>query len=132
MKWWIEHKRPNEPSQYHIVITPEFLEPGFYRQTTSINAFRTRELRKRFPFDEDGRSLYKSSNGENVESCSVRDYDDAISLWRSINESLRKLNVDEELVLPEATEHISLWDFYQAIGYDHKKQKYIKTNKQKV
>lgn len=124
MKWWIEHVRPGRQSEYHVVTTPEVVEDGFYRQITSISAFRRRELMRRFPMDKDCRPLWTHESAAKVEWCSVHTMDDAMSRWERDQEIAKRLEIPAPAELKPIAEHDSIWKFYKAIGYDYKKKRY--------
>lgn len=130
MKWWIEHVCPGQKPTRHIVDIPDFPNSKGYTQGISICAFRTREIRRRFPLDKDGKPLYSSIHGLNIEYCSVRMYDeeaDLVTLMRTFIEKENKKNGTNKRLptLPKAKVHASLWDFYAHIGYDHKRKRYV-------
>lgn len=116
MKWWVEHIRPGMPSDFYVVNTPSVTEDGFYRQVTSFSAFRWREMKRRFPMDKEGKPLYKS-----VECCMVHTFDDQMSRWEMQERICGLFQREEPLA-----EFDSVWDFYKAVNYDYKKQRYIK------
>jgi len=85
-----------------ILNTPDFGEPDFYRQTTSLNAF------------------FYSTKGRNVSPDGVLYNCELWSDFESRQESLRKHGMEYEV-----TETFdSIWDFYKFIGYDYRRKKY--------
>lgn len=77
---------------YHKFPLPNVGEPGFYRQTVSYNAFRTKKRQYK------GSILYYAQDEE----------DKFFPPIKSVPMFI----------------HENIWEFYKAIGYDHKKNKY--------
>lgn len=98
----------------HYISTPKFGEKGFYRQGVSINAFATRELKvfSREAIQERGNYCADYFSFE----------------WNF--DHWKEFYKDSELFsrrykgVPEY-HHDSVWDFYTAVNYDYKKQKYL-------
>jgi hypothetical protein len=103
----------------HVFNLPSPSEKGFYRETTSFNAF--------FNGVPKGNRLH----GPNQNSTTLYN----AKRWIEFEETCErqaKLFVEKKLkgfpddrLLPRV-EHQNIWDFYQKIGYDYKKKRYIK------
>lgn len=95
----------NQKVAIHLVPIPEFKEKDFYRIGVSFDAFfhSTRERNK-----SDKYFFYHRY---------TEDWEKDDLLYKMIEES--------ENNLPRI-EHKSLWDFYDYIGYDRKRKKYLK------
>lgn len=102
----IDHKT-SEHRHLHFLNLPTPTEPGFYRQITSLNAFAWGRHRRNWS----DTTLYYV----------LREEEFNIDLI-----SMRKWIPDYENALPRS-EYDSIWAFYEAIGYDHKKNKYDTT-----
>ncbi len=84
-------------------------EKNFYRHVSSLNWFRDRELKRRFP---DGKA-WKNSIGK---WCSVRIIDGP-----GVMNAIRLDGWDGEIA-----HHEDLYELYEAIGYDRKKKRFLK------
>lgn len=106
----------------HVIPRPNVGESGFYRITTSIEAFRTRELNR----------IY-SPGVYSCESIKLRHFSCYVKeIWEAeqdatyaIMERLIGNPVTRETHGKPIFNHESIWTFYKAIGYDYKKRKYI-------
>lgn len=96
---WENHKA----KEYHT-FTLDFDTKGWYVSTTSISAFSTREGTRLYNSQKAGKRL-------NGKRCHVKFGDDDFDSL--INN------------LPHY-QHNSVWEFYEAIGYDYKKKRYVK------
>lgn len=105
--------------QIHTLWLPLPPEKDFYRQVTSFNAFF-----------HSGR-LQGRANGPNwspEKLFSERDWDEYERDCERWIKCLAKDGILSDLddrKLPQL-EHQSIWDFYQAIGYEYKKQRWIR------
>jgi hypothetical protein len=100
-----------------ILEKPESSEDEFYTQTISYQWFMERELKRAFP-DVSGKLI----NGMNwveysrtIKHCAERE-----THATRIKEYLDNASVDINTV-PVCK---GVWDFYDKIGYDHKRKKY--------
>lgn len=108
------------PVSRHVIKGIKYGEKGFYRATTSIEAFREREAEVFYNHYISKKTLHKRTH--------VHDYDDYIRDMEFRNDSLKELDIDDFVDEIEQTpifEHEDVKDFYNAIGYDIKKKKYI-------
>jgi hypothetical protein len=102
--------------QLHVLWLPFVTETGFYRQVTSFNAFfHSGKLKKHGP-NWSPEFLYRELDWEEFEiECNT---------WR---EHAGKYDLDPDACdwrkLP-TTEHQSIWEFYEAIGYDYKSKRW--------
>lgn len=122
----------------HIIKIPGPTEQGFYRQATSISAFRGREMERSY-----GSKAQASENwvkySEAIERAFILymrpDYEWTFDLSDFIVN--KTLSEDERQQAPSMfssrkrlnnapeVEHADLWEFYNYIGYDHKKKKFL-------
>lgn len=110
----------NTPVSRHVIKGIEYGEKGFYRDTTSIDAFTNRE---HHTFAQNYRNKKKTPKRTDV-----RNYDEYIRDKESTKNSLKKVGVNDFVDSVEKTpifEHENIKQFYEAIGYDIKKKKYI-------
>lgn len=100
----------------HHVRMPAYNEKGWYPQGLSIDGFRHRMQKRHI----------KSMKGADG-NWSARPF--AVSFWYRCE---LRIDYDERRKIEDrffkeepasVTEHATLWDFYEAIGYDHKKNK---------
>lgn len=110
----------NEPVSRHIVKCIGYGEKGFYRDTTSMSAFTDRELR----------IFYKNyiSNKNTPKRTGVHNYDEYMRDKENTKNILKEIGVNDIVDPVEKTpifEHENIKQFYEAIGYDIKKKKYI-------
>ena len=96
----------------HILNLPSVGEDGFYRQTGSFNAFfySTKNRNK-----NDGRQYYAKHWDEFESECQ------RMEKWLA-KDGITKLKFDDRK-LP-TTEHQSIWEFYEAIGFDQKSKRW--------
>lgn len=87
-------------------------DKGFYRAAVSIEYFSTRESKRLYEANLKGQRDLVGRR------CRVR--------WNDLD--YMEINYTQQL--PKFS-HESVWDFYKAIGYDYKKQKYIE-NKERA
>lgn len=97
---------------HHLIHMPSFSEKGFYRNTVSASAFSGRELKRMMA----NHWRWISLRWDGLQTKAL-DY---------------KLHHNDPHLLKHARlgdrprfDHESIWDFYLAIGYDYKKQRYI-------
>lgn len=107
-----KHKR------IHVLNLPTVTEKEFYRQTTSFNAFfngKPKGNRLHGP-NQNSTTLYNAKQWTEFES----DWERQIKLFTE-----KKLKgFPDDRLLPRV-EHQSIWNFYQEIGYDYKKKRWI-------
>lgn len=110
------------PKERHVLETPQITERGFYRQTVSLNAFSNREAEKLYDHHKKGEMDVKGKR------CWVRWYDEFMRDLEFHQECFAKLAISFEHAFSDTPEfsHTSVWDFYNAIGYDYKKKRYLK------
>ena len=101
--------------QVHWFTLPKFGEPKFYTTITSYNAFRNREAGRLVRCLDDKRA------GKRYVIPEWRTYCNIIPADCPMYETEKALKMYEEF---PTFEHATLWDFYLAIGYDFKRQKY--------
>jgi len=101
---WIDGK----PTELHTLELNSD-EAGWYTSITSIQAFSKRENERLFKNNLAGKSFTPGKR------CHVT--------WGTGSTSTFFSQRDRGLSL---FKHPSVWDFYKAVGYDYKKQKYIK------
>lgn len=91
--------------------------PRWYVSVTSIGAFSTREGTKLYQHNLKGKRDVVGKR------CHVR-FGDEITFEESMAARLEANYGIKPDVLPIFT-HATVWDFYKAVGYDWKKQKYV-------
>lgn len=108
----------------HEIQIPEFTEPGFYRQVTSLNSFtsgkraglnaRERQCHRVTPAWAPGR-LYN-----------VKHFEEWNQDVGAVVDSMRKHGHDwlDEREMPRI-KHASIWAFYAHIGWDRKRRRYV-------
>lgn len=111
----------NVAIEKHIIHTPRGDEKGFYRQGVSFSYFKTRESTIHYNAYTKGKIVkgYRSY---------VQWLDDYLIHEQVSKDAFEKLGIPYKSLydgLPEY-EHFSVWDFYNQVGYDYKKKKYIK------
>jgi len=94
----------------YILYTPDYNEPGFYRQMVSMDAF-FQSMKKR----------NKTPDGVWYFMDTWRDYERE---RESDKRCYEKYGIENKHVFYD-TVFNSIWEFYLHIGYDYKKQKYI-------
>ena len=114
------HIPGQEDSPFFIIEMPTPNEPNFYPQCISFQWFRDRELKRAFPEVSSGKLI----NGMNwmeyartVKYCSEHH----VGPNRPIKDYLDHFDVDINTV-PVCK---GLWDFYEKIGYDKKRKRYL-------
>lgn len=108
------------PVSRHVIKGIKYGEKGFYRATTSIEAFREREEEIFYEHYMSKKTLHKRTH--------VHNYDAYIRDREYRNNGLKELGINDFVDDVEKTpifEHEDIKDFYNAIGYDIKKKKYI-------
>ena len=110
---------PELASEFFILEMPSYHDKGWYIQTTSFSWFRDRELKRAFP-DVSGK-LIKGMNW--MQYAKSLKYTSEHTLLPSVNiaEHLELYGIDINSVRVCK----GVWDFYDAIGYDRKRKKYI-------
>jgi hypothetical protein len=108
--------KDEERHSVHWFRVAEFKEDGFYVTAISFDAFRHREAKK----------LYEDGVKQNLTKKRT------IRPWRALSNHIfendlvfemeHKLKIHDDL---KQHFHASLWDFYKAVGYDYKKQKWM-------
>ena len=112
------NRQSGDYGKFFIVEMPTPNEPNFYPQCISFTWFRDRELKRAYPEAGTG----KLKNGMNwVEYSRTVKYCGEEVTGRPIKEYLDDCGIDINTV-PVCK---GVWDFYNKIGYDHKKKKYI-------
>lgn len=91
---------------HYVTIPSVHSSKGFYQQTTSYNYFRRREI-ERMAQKADRYTLMVDENSH--------DRDEAI---------FKNSGVPRQIV--PTFHHSSMWEFYTAIGYNYKRQLYVK------
>lgn len=108
------------PVSRHIIKAKEYGEKGFYRDTVSMDAFTDREnanLNKNY--------LLNKPVAKRVD---VRNYEQYVKTKKMTDEHLEKIGANKLVDKVDQTpifEHENIKQFYEAIGYDIKKKKYI-------
>jgi len=132
IRYAIERCGAHEFRAFKIVM-PKFNEPGFYRQGISMHYFRKRELTRAFPQDHATKETEKNP----AIYYSIADEEDIAFRYKFTREAVEKQNPNGEWrdlgpdFLPLGLHAIPLitvngvFDFYEAIGYDYKKQKWL-------
>jgi hypothetical protein len=107
--------------QIHKFTMPELGEPGFYRQTTSLNAFRHGRLKGVTP--EDKRLRQTSCCWAPTMLWYLEREEEWLANQRRLarNPVLTKL---DERVLPQHV-HASIYDFFAYIGFDRQARRYV-------
>lgn len=92
-----------KPTEHHQFPVPSETDPGGYKTLLSLNAFRKREARR------------------------LSDLQQTLRAGKPTQVPPRRVAFLDEprlgITLPTFT-HKSLWDFYEAIGYDYKRKRY--------
>lgn len=103
----------------HFINCPSYNEPGFYRQTTSRNAFRRRMsdlLTKIMDARNKNYNTTKSMRWISIHNMNSFEWNINCMVNTNIGHPYEGLPI---------LKHKSMWDFYTAIGYDYKKKKFI-------
>lgn len=110
MTWFMVavEKIKHEPVGIHIVYVPEASRGGFYRQVTSLDAFR-RVMEHREARSGDKRRFRLRFEDDHEFDLEFSD--------RTYGEDKNPLR------LAKKYEHASVWEFYEAIGYDKTKKR---------
>jgi hypothetical protein len=103
-KWVTDVWVNGEPVSRHFYPIPSPGEPDFYVTAISVDCFSNREARRHY-------AATQKKPFKHVEK-------------RAHTRRLSELGLLSPKI-PEF-EHASLWDMYRAIGYDYKKQRYLK------
>jgi hypothetical protein len=115
----IELHTPGESQGDFLILEhPTFGEDDFYPQAVSYSWFHDRELKRAFPDVSSGKLI----DGMNwVEYASTIKYCSEHTTYRGIKEHLDFFGIDINTV-PVCK---GVWDFYNKIGYDRKRKKYL-------
>lgn len=112
--------RHEEMRELHWFKLPDHKEQQFYRTVVSYSAFKRRE----------GKRMLEHSQRRRTDKNLPRL--EGYVLFNAIyeNDLVVQMEVKHGVynALPVKV-HASLWDFYTAIGYDYKKQSYVKESK---
>jgi len=112
---------PGDVGTFFLVEIPTYGEPETYIQNTSFQWFRDRELERAFP----------NTPGEITKGMNWAEYSRTIKYcgehhWQRPNQTfeayLEHWDVDPSTI----TVCKGIWDFYEKIGYDKKKKRYIR------
>jgi hypothetical protein len=110
----------------HVIEWPGMGEPGYYRQAVSIEGFRHRMMRARAKEQERRYTIRRKNPLATFPAFThylvhlfADDFDEFCKAW-SVVRDLR--------TLPTSV-HKSVWDFYTAIGYDHRRNKFAVTER---
>ncbi len=114
----IEERRFGKPYSQSLVKLPTVYDKGFYRQITSVDSFKNREVKK---FAE----KFYMKNKPCPRYFSVRYMDDFLFEYESHLSLVEKYNISYEWESIELDRYDSIFDFYKGIKYDYKKQKYL-------
>lgn len=113
----IEHTPQNEWTALHVLSTPALSAKKGYVWLTSIESFRSRQMKKKF--GPDARPPFA-----NIRWFSVYNFDewtkDRARTKQRMEEILNRPYTDQYESLP-VIQHDSLFSFYDAIGWDRKK-----------
>jgi hypothetical protein len=117
--------RNNVPTDHHIFPLPNFGDPNFNRTIRSYSAFRGGQNTSLWKAIQKARKTKKPCVYPAIRTA-LKDKDEWDVDFRLLNQSLAKykLKLQPE---PNWIRHESLWDFYKAVGYDYKTQRYIST-----
>lgn len=100
----------------HKITMPEVTDSGFYRQTTSYNAFAHGGVRsgRKAPCHAPGRLFYCHS--------------DRLEHWLREQQRIAgdPILADLDERLRPAVEHASIWAFYEHVGWDYKAKRWVK------
>ena len=105
----------------HVVYKPLPNEKGFYRQALSFDSFRNRENSIWY------NKYYLKNKVRPIHSSISYGYEDPIEMLIRYEQRVKKIDpsfVHSWRKLP-IFKHSNVWDFYIAIGYDYKNQRYI-------
>lgn len=95
--------------EIHNFVLPSPNEVGFYRQTTSYNAFRERSNKQHHKWYYEDQKKYDMPKRAHL--CEVED----AKWW-----------IEEFKENPQSVfHHATIWDMYKAIGYDYKKRRFV-------
>jgi hypothetical protein len=97
------------PTELHWFKLPKMMEKHHYRTIGSYEAFRNREANRFVKYLENGKP--KPTFRASCDSFAITDFEFKHGLYKNL----------------KAFYHADLWDFYKAVGYDYKKQRYIRT-----
>lgn len=98
-------------TQVHEVQMPDYGDPEFYRQTTSLAWFRERESIARF-----------TGSGPIARWTQIRhqdEWDRDQKFWKSCGDD----DTEQYADLPRF-HHASIFDYYKAVNYDRRRQRY--------
>lgn len=105
----------------HRVLMPDFSEKGFYRNTTSGESFRQRQLTYwHDDFYMKNRPCPHHFRCKQIHEWERDRYNNGRT-WRKMRLKFPTMTAnprDESVV--NTIEHASIWDFYTHIGYDHR------------
>ena len=104
-----------EPAEIHWFNLPKYGEPRFYTTTCSWNWFRNREGGRLVAWLDARRAKKKAVVPERRSYCNIIEPGDLMHAKEV------ELKVYDHL---PTFEHSTLWEFYMAVGYDHKRKKY--------
>ena len=101
--------------ELHVIHIPDYREPGSYTQGISVGSFASYSVKRR---NRSKTHLYLIRTWE--------DFEFEQNMLQN-SQTFKELNLvpNDDRDLPRF-DHNSVWDFYVAIGYDYKKQKWIK------
>jgi len=109
------------PVSVHDVFTPGFGEPGFYRATISYDCYHNRECTRLYEANKKGRlSLPKRGSVKHK-----KEFDEDRKSWKESYEKVTGEKYEDYHDKLPRFRHASIWDYYKAVGYDYKKQRYL-------
>lgn len=115
--------RNNVPTDHHLFPLPNFGDPNFNRTIRSYSAFRNRQNTSLWEAIQKARKTQKPCVYPAIRTA-LKDKDEWDVDFRLLNQSLTKYKLKTKAE-PNWIRHESLWDFYKAVGYDYKTQRYI-------
>lgn len=113
-------KENKKTIERHIVRIPEVNEENFSKDVTSLTKFENNE-RKR---------VYDNKSTPQEKIAIMYHYEEWLEEQEATRDRMINLrgfkDFKHEWDDTPVFEHETIWDLYKAIGYDHKKKKYIK------
>lgn len=104
-------RTPGEPEQHFLLKTPEYHEPGFYRQSVSLSGFQSRELKR----------IYSPKQWPKKLAWTVKH---AVVHHNPSHDATVRYEQSQGRMIPTET-IIGVWALYERIGYDRHRKRFL-------
>jgi hypothetical protein len=112
----------NRPASLHQVLVPDPTETGFYTQTVSMNAFRTRMAKRLLAYQEKRFLAFGQPQIGNPEFFHYRPFL-FIEDFEFYVKSMKACGID--VMELHTLRHADVWAFYKYIGFEHRRNRFV-------